>query len=177
MDQLEVNIAAYGHIREHLELQHQGDWAVLHDRKLVGVYNSYEDAWQKAMRTFSPGSCLIVEVGGDWIDKRVKEVQVKAANWLADAGGSVPGLEDIPRRRSEEYTDYLIEQHRSQVEETLRFLEFERGLDESRHTLSRRERYMLFLEHESHLSKAGQEWYLQFLKYERQYAERLQEGE
>ena len=30
-----------------------------------------------------------------------RERQVEAANWLADAGGTEPQIEDIPRRRSE----------------------------------------------------------------------------
>ena len=101
MDQLEMNISAYGHIREHLEMQHRGDWVVLHDRRLAGIYSSYEEAHKKALGRFGPGPYLIAEVGGEWIDKRVREVQAKAANWLADAGGSALGLEDIPRRRSE----------------------------------------------------------------------------
>ena len=101
MDPLEMNIFAYGHIREHLELQHRGDWVVLHDKKLSGVYRSYEEAHRKAMARFGSGPYLIAEVGGEWIDRRVKEVRASAAKWLAEAGGSAPDLEDIPRRRSE----------------------------------------------------------------------------
>ena len=101
MDLLEMNIAAYGNMHEHLELQHRGDWAVLHDRKLAGVYGSYEEAHRKAIGRFGAGQCLIAEVGGEWIDRRVKEVRTKAARWLADAGGSDPDAQYIPRRRSE----------------------------------------------------------------------------
>ena len=101
MDQLERNISAYGHLREHLEMQHRGDWVVLHDRKLAGIYGSFEEAHMKALGRFGPGPYLIAEVGGEWIDKRVGELQAKAAKWLAAAGGSAPDLEDIPRRRSE----------------------------------------------------------------------------
>ena len=101
MDPLETNISAYGRIQEHLELQHRGDWVVVHNRKLAGVYSSYEEAHKKALGRFGPGPYLIAEVGGEWIDRRVKEVQAKAAKWLVDAGGSAPDLEDIPRRRTE----------------------------------------------------------------------------
>ncbi len=100
MDPLETNISAYGHIREHLEMQHRGDWVVLHDKKLAGIYSSYEEAHRKALGRFGSGPYLIAEVGGEWIGRRVKEIQAKAAKWLADAGGSAPDLEDIPRRRS-----------------------------------------------------------------------------
>ena len=100
MDPLETNISAYGHIREHLEMQHRGDWVVLYDEKLAGLYCSYEEAHRKALGRFGSGPYLIAEVGGEWIGRRVKEIQAKAAKWLADAGGSAPDLEDIPRRRS-----------------------------------------------------------------------------
>ena len=101
MDPLEMDIAAYGHIREHLELQHQGDWVVLNDRKLAGIYSSYEEAHKQAVKSFGSGPYLIAEVSGEWIGLRVKEVQAKAAKWLADAGGSDPDAHHIPRRRSE----------------------------------------------------------------------------
>ena len=57
----------------------------------------------------------------------------------------------------------------------LRFREFQRGLSESQQELSQRERYLLFLEHESHLSEEGRECYLQFLEYERPYRDQYQE--
>jgi hypothetical protein len=101
MDPLEMNIAAYGHIRDHLELQHRGDWVVLHDRQLAGVYPSYEEAHHKATVRFGSSPHLIAEVGGEWIGRRVEEVQAKAAKWLADAGGSDPDARYVPRRRDE----------------------------------------------------------------------------
>ena len=175
MDPLEMNIFAYGHIREHLELQHQGDWVVLHNRKLAGIYSSYEEAHEKALGRLGPGPYLIAEVGGEWIDKRVKEVQAKAAKWLVDAGGGAPDLEDIPRRRSEEYADFLVDQHQRQWEDMARFREFERGLSEVQQELNQRERYLLFLKHESHLNAEGHKLYLQFLEHERPYKDQYQE--
>ena len=101
MDPLKDNIAAYGHMQKHLEMQHQGDWAVVHERKLAGIYSSYEEALKKAVGNFGHGPDLIAEVGGEWICRRVKEVQHEAAMWLAAAGGSDPDAQYIPRRRSE----------------------------------------------------------------------------
>ena len=82
-------------------MQHRGDWVVVHNKKLAGIYSSYEEAHRKALGQFGPGPYLIAEVGGEWVRRRVKEVRAKAAKWLADAGGSAPDLEYIPRRRSE----------------------------------------------------------------------------
>ena len=175
VDPMEMNIAAYGHIREHLELQHRGDWVVLHQEKLAGIYSSYEEAHRKAMGHFDRSPYLIAEVGGEWINRRVKEVRAKAARWLADAGGSEPQIEDISRRRSEEYAEHLAEQHRRQWEGMARFREFERGLNEAQQELSQRERYLLFLKHESHLTEEGRKLYLQFLEYERPYKDQYQE--
>ena len=50
---------------------------------------------------------------------------MKAAGWLSDAGGGEPQVEYISRRRSEEYADFLVEQHRSQGERMMKFQEFE----------------------------------------------------
>ena len=93
-----------------------------------------------------------------------------------DAGGSEPQIENIARRQSEEYADHLVEQHRTQGEGMMKFLEFQRGLPENQRGLSQRERYLLFLEHESHLSEEGREHYLRILEHERQYIEQRNPG-
>ena len=36
MDAIEMNIAAYGHMRDHLESKHPGEWVVFHDWNLPG---------------------------------------------------------------------------------------------------------------------------------------------
>ena len=99
----------------------------------------------------------------------------EAASWLSDAGGSEPQIEDISRRRSEEYADFLAEQHRRQWEDMARFREFERGLSDAQQELSQRERYLLFLKHESHLNEERHKLYLQFLEHERPYKDQYQE--
>ena len=81
---------------------------------------------------------------------------------------------DFPRQ-SEEYADYLAEEHQRQGEGMTKFREFERGLAESQRELSQRERYLLFLKQESQLSEEGRDRYLRFLERERPYKDQYQE--
>ncbi len=67
------------------------------------------------------------------------------------------------------YYETMEEKHRRQGEELLRFLEFERSLDESRLELSDRERHLLFLKEEGRHDREQRRRYLLFLKYERQH--------
>ena len=101
MDAIEMNIAAYGHMRERLESKHPGEWVVLHGRKLAGTYKTHREATEYAKIRFDVGQYLIAQVGSKWIDESVREVRAKAAKWLAEAGGSDPDAQYIPRRRSE----------------------------------------------------------------------------
>ena len=104
-------------------------------------------------------------------DQQESVASYEAAGWLSDAGGGERQVEDISRRGNEEYADFLVEQHRSQGERMMKFQEFERGLGESHRNLSQRERYLLFLEHESHVSEEGRERYIRVLGHERQHME------
>ena len=88
-------------------------------------------------------------------------------SFLADENASY--FDDIERRRSAEFADFLTEEHRRQWEEFMEFREFERGLPDRLRHLNDRERYLLFLEQESHRSAEGRKRYLQFLEYERPY--------
>ena len=83
MDLLEMNIAAYGNMHEHLECSIGVIGAVLHDRKLAGVYGSYERAHRKAIGRFGAGQCLIAEVG--------RRVDRQACERGADQSGQVAG--------------------------------------------------------------------------------------
>jgi hypothetical protein len=105
-----------------------------------------------------------------------REGQAVAAGRQADAGGSESQIGKIARRQSEEYADHLAEQHRRQGEGMMKFLEFQRGLDENQQKLTQREQYLLFLEHDSHLSEEGRKHYLRVLEHERQYTGRHDPG-
>ena len=97
------------------------------------------------------------------------EGQAINAAKLASASGNDPQTENIARRQSEEYADHLAEQHRRQAEGFMKFREFRLGLPEGLQGLSDREKYLIFLEHESRLSEEGRRRFLAFLEHERPY--------
>ena len=101
MDAMEMNISAYGHMRDHLESKHSGEWVVFHCEKFAGTYKTHREAAEDADRRFGNGPYLIAQVGSKWTGESVREVRAKAAKWLAEAGGSDPDAKYIPRRRSE----------------------------------------------------------------------------
>jgi len=56
-------IAAYDAMRDDLETNHLGQWALVHDRRLVDTYKSFETAAQEAVRMFGRGPYLIRQIG------------------------------------------------------------------------------------------------------------------
>src|SRR6266852_4059439 len=63
MPELDVEISAYDSMREKLESEHMGKWVLLHDRQLVGVYDSFDIAAEEAVKRFGGGPYLIRQVG------------------------------------------------------------------------------------------------------------------
>ncbi len=63
MATLKTEIAAYERMRDDLELEHFGEWVVVHDEKLVGAYESFEHAADDAVQRFGRGPYLIRRVG------------------------------------------------------------------------------------------------------------------
>ena len=63
MTTLSRQIAVYEDMRAVLEIDHFGKWVVLHNEKLVGTYESFEDAAEDATRQFGRGPYLIRQVG------------------------------------------------------------------------------------------------------------------
>jgi hypothetical protein len=63
MAALDVEISAYDSMREQLEGEHMGKWVLVHDRQLVGVYDSFDAAAQEAVKRFGSGPYLIRQVG------------------------------------------------------------------------------------------------------------------
>ena len=56
--------AAYVRMRENLESEHHGQWVVVHDKRLIDTYTSFELAADDAVRRFGRGPSLIREIGG-----------------------------------------------------------------------------------------------------------------
>ena len=63
MSELNEEITAYENFRSDLEANHMGKWVIVHDRKLIGIYDSFELATEDAVRKFGRGPFLIRQVG------------------------------------------------------------------------------------------------------------------
>ena len=63
MTTLAEEISAYEGMRRTLEIDHFGKWVVVYGGKLVGTYDSFEEAADHAVRSFGRGPYLIREVG------------------------------------------------------------------------------------------------------------------
>jgi hypothetical protein len=64
MDVLDVEIASYTKMRDYLEANHLGQWALVYGKDLIGVYDDFDEAARVAIRRFGRGPFLIREVGG-----------------------------------------------------------------------------------------------------------------
>lgn len=65
MKTLEREIQAYAKLRDKLEAESWGQWAVVYGDELVGVYELMEDAAQAAVERFGRGPFLLREIGVD----------------------------------------------------------------------------------------------------------------
>lgn len=60
---IDDEILAYDVIRPELEAKHMGKWALLHDRRFVEVFDSFQDAAEAAVERFGRGPYLIRQIG------------------------------------------------------------------------------------------------------------------
>ena len=60
---IDDEIKAYEAMQPNLEAEHMGEWVVMRDRTLVGVYNTAEGASAEALRLFGRGPYLIRQIG------------------------------------------------------------------------------------------------------------------
>ena len=98
MDEMEMNISAYGRMRKHLESRRPGKWVVFHGEKLAGTSQTRREAAEDAKMCFGHGPYLIAQVGSKWIDESVRDLQAKAANRsrrIHGAGNRVRGIGSI----------------------------------------------------------------------------------
>ena len=63
MTVLKEEIEIYESMQDILELKHFGKWVLIHDSKLKGVYDCFEDAGSEASEKFGKGPYLIRRVG------------------------------------------------------------------------------------------------------------------
>ena len=63
MIELDREIAAYETMRADLENQHMGEWVLVFNENLIGVYPSFDEAAQVAVREFGRGPYLIRQIG------------------------------------------------------------------------------------------------------------------
>jgi hypothetical protein len=60
---LDREIAAFDTMRADLENRCMGKWVVIHERKLISVFQSFDEAAEVAVREFGRGPYLIRQVG------------------------------------------------------------------------------------------------------------------
>lgn len=63
MSKLTAEIAAYERMQKELEIDHPGKWVVFHNEENVGIYESFEEAADSAVRRFGRGPYLIRKIG------------------------------------------------------------------------------------------------------------------
>ena len=63
MTALSDEIAAYERMKNGLETDHFGQWALVHQEQLIGTYESFESAADDAVQKFGEGPYLIRQIG------------------------------------------------------------------------------------------------------------------
>ena len=63
MATIEKEIIAYDLMREELEADHKGEWVLVHDQELIGLFETFQKAAVVASRRFGRGPYLIRKIG------------------------------------------------------------------------------------------------------------------
>jgi hypothetical protein len=63
MPSLDDEIAAFDTMKDRLEADHRGQWALVHDGALFGPYSSFQQAAKTAIKRFGLGPYLIRQIG------------------------------------------------------------------------------------------------------------------
>jgi hypothetical protein len=63
MAELTNDLAAYEAMRADLESEHLGKWVLVHDKKVQGVFASFDEAAREAVHRFGRGPYLIRQIG------------------------------------------------------------------------------------------------------------------
>ena len=60
---IEKEIIAYDLMREELEADHFGEWVLVHNQELIGLFETFQKAAVVASRRFGRGPYLIRKIG------------------------------------------------------------------------------------------------------------------
>lgn len=65
MSPIQDEIEAYKAMQSRLEAEHKGEWILMRDCKVIGIYQTFEVAADEAVRLFGRGPYLIREIGAE----------------------------------------------------------------------------------------------------------------
>jgi hypothetical protein len=65
MSPIQDEITAYEAIQAQLEAKHMGQWVLIREKELIGVFPSFEQAAAEGLRRFGRGPYLVREVGAE----------------------------------------------------------------------------------------------------------------
>jgi len=63
MADIRDEIAAFETMQAQLEAEHLGKWVVIYDRRLIGLFGSFDSAADEAIARFGSGPFLIRQLG------------------------------------------------------------------------------------------------------------------
>jgi hypothetical protein len=63
MADVQDDIAVFNAMRRDLETRHVGKWILIHNRELIGVFETFDQAANEAVTRFGRGPYLIRQVG------------------------------------------------------------------------------------------------------------------
>jgi len=63
MSDINKDIEYFETIKNGLELKDMGKWVLIHDQKLIGTYDSFENAAEEAVKLFGRGPYLLRQIG------------------------------------------------------------------------------------------------------------------
>ncbi len=79
MDVLDKEIVAFEKMREQLEAKHIGKWVLFHQEKMIGTFDTFNDAAQEAVKKFGEGPYLIRQIGA-----RPQSLPASVLHWPID---------------------------------------------------------------------------------------------
>jgi hypothetical protein len=65
MADIKDEIAAFETMQAQLEAEHMGEWVLMKDRQLIGLFPSFETAAAEGLRLFGRATCLVREIGAE----------------------------------------------------------------------------------------------------------------